>query len=458
MSPSSTVVNQPNAAPTAELAFPLPDLSASLPGRFTAAQLTAFFVGLGVVLRLSRYLLNFPLSPDEYQLAANFLDRGFLELLQPLSHNQVAPVGFLWIELAVVRLLGFSEMSLRLFPALCGIASVFLFRRVAGWLLHGVPLLFAVAIFAVAYYPVRYSAEVKPYGSDAFLSLLLFSLTIKWWNAPGETRWLWCLAGLAPLALSLSFTTAFVAAGLSLGIAYSLLMNRRFPESHRAAIAWLAFNIVVAVAFLGLMRLNISAQYETTRSAMTACWADGFPPWRQPLGLLVWLILAHTSVMFAYPVGAEHGGSAFTSLCFAVAFVAAARHSKREVAVTIAGWFGVSLVAAALHRYPYGGHARLSQYLAPTICLMAGAGAALLLARLRNQKLQTTGVRVTLVLCALLGAGMLIREVIKPYQSKIDRDHRDFARRFWNEAPQELTVCLDADLGLKPYSGSLDTA
>ncbi len=53
---------------------------------------------------------------------------------------------------------------------------------------------------------------------------------------------------------------------------------------------------------------------------------------------------------------------------------------------------------------------------------------------------------------------MLIRDFVKPYQSKIDRDHREFARRFWNEAPQELTVCLDADLDLKPYVGSFETA
>src|SRR6476646_3499214 len=72
----------------------------ALPWRWTLAQWTTFFVVLGVVLRLTRYAVNFPLSADEFMLAANLLDRGPFELLAPLEHNQVAPVGFLWIEWA----------------------------------------------------------------------------------------------------------------------------------------------------------------------------------------------------------------------------------------------------------------------------------------------------------------------------------------------------------------------
>src|SRR5207248_1644961 len=43
--------------------------------------------------------------------------------------------------------------------------------------------------------------------------------------------------------------------------------------------------------------------------------------------------------------------------------------------------FGLNFVAALLGSYPYGGCCRLSQHLAPTICLLAGVGAAHLLTR-----------------------------------------------------------------------------
>src|SRR5438094_380217 len=43
----------------------------------------------------------------------------------------------------------------------------------------------------------------------------------------------------------------------------------------------------------------------------------------------------------------------------------------------------LNLLAAALHRYPYGA-GRLSQHLAPGLCLLAGLGAAALIARVKR--------------------------------------------------------------------------
>ena len=116
------------------------------------------FVALGTIIRLVGYLLRFPLWVDECMLSENFLDRGFLGLLSPLDNQQVAPIGFLWIELACVRALGFSEWSLRLFPLVCGIGSLFVFRHVASRLLAGVPLVLAVGCLAVAKAPAGLSA------------------------------------------------------------------------------------------------------------------------------------------------------------------------------------------------------------------------------------------------------------------------------------------------------------
>ncbi len=97
------------------------------------------FVALGVALRLARYAMDYPLWWDESFVAVNLLRRGFLDLLRPLDYGQVCPVLFLWAELAVVRLLGFNEWTLRLFPLLCAVASVPLFAFAAGRVLPGVP-------------------------------------------------------------------------------------------------------------------------------------------------------------------------------------------------------------------------------------------------------------------------------------------------------------------------------
>src|SRR5262245_24010302 len=65
------------------------------------------FVGLGILLRVVRYLSNYPLWHDEAFVAVNFLDRGYLGMLRPLKYGQVCPLFFLWVELAAVKLLGF---------------------------------------------------------------------------------------------------------------------------------------------------------------------------------------------------------------------------------------------------------------------------------------------------------------------------------------------------------------
>ena len=71
-----------------------------------------------VAWRILRYAL-FPIWGDEAFLAWNLFVRDFAGMFKPLEYNQIAPVGFMWIELAVTRVLGTSDHALRLFPFLC---------------------------------------------------------------------------------------------------------------------------------------------------------------------------------------------------------------------------------------------------------------------------------------------------------------------------------------------------
>src|SRR5271157_6352799 len=95
---------------------------------------TWFFVGLGIAVRLVRYLVNYPIWHDEAFLAVNFWDRSYVDLLRPLDYGQVAPWLFLAIERTAVMWLGYSERVLRLFPTICSILSVPLFCLVSGQL------------------------------------------------------------------------------------------------------------------------------------------------------------------------------------------------------------------------------------------------------------------------------------------------------------------------------------
>ena len=118
-------------------------------GSTTVARCVAAMTALGLLARLARYAQGLPFWSDECFLASNFLGRGFLGLAKPLDNGQVAPLAFLWVERAAVLALGFSEWSLRLFPLLCGLASVVLFAFVARRALSG-PATAAVCVGAKA--------------------------------------------------------------------------------------------------------------------------------------------------------------------------------------------------------------------------------------------------------------------------------------------------------------------
>jgi hypothetical protein len=193
-------------------------------------------------------------------LAENFLDQGFLDLLWPLENHQVAPIGFLWIELACVRALGFSEWSLRLFPLLCGIGSLFVFRHVAARLLAGIPLVLAVGCLAVAKAPSGLSANAKPYACDLFVAVVLLALAVEWLRRPDRTTWLWGLAAALPLAFALSFPAVFVAGAISL----ALVAPAWRCGQRRTWCAFAAYHVSLGVAlaaFAGMIAAPVSSVY-----------------------------------------------------------------------------------------------------------------------------------------------------------------------------------------------------
>jgi hypothetical protein len=411
----------------------------------TIYWLTWAFVGLGVLLRAARYGQNYPLWWDEAFVGVNLLKRGYLDMLRPLDYGQVCPLLFLWVELTAVKLLGFSEPVLRLFPLLCGVGSVMLFRTIAGRVLTGVPLLLSVAILAVAYHPIRHSADVKPYASDLLVALILLGLTIEWWRRRDGTIWLWALAAFGPVAVALCYPAAFVTGGLILALIPAVWRTHQ----RSAWIAWIVFLIGTVGTFLTLFVLMTSAQADETLPGMRADWAGSFPPWRNPLALARWLITIHAGSMLAYPFGGERGASALTFVLVAVGIVALWRRGRTLVVAACLAPLAVAFVAAAMHRYPYGGSPRFMLYVGPAACLLAGYGAALVWSRISRPRIRSLVLGVGLIALAAVGVGPATAELFHPYRSVHAERSREFARRFWPSLAADSEVgCLLWDFGL----------
>ncbi len=405
------------------------------------------FVGLGILIRLVRYFLNHPLWGDESFVSVHFLTRDYRGLLRPLDHGMVCPLLFLWIERAFVDCLGFNEMALRLFPTISSLASVLLFRYWAGRAFRGIPLLIAVAVFSVSFYPIRHGADVKPYASDLVAGFLLWIPVIEWWRSRND-RWLWILTGLIPLALVLSHPAIFVAGGISLGIGGAIWRSR----DRKTVVAYAVLNVVLVLSFLALYLL-FTGPLETNLAQnswkMYIYWASGFPPLTSPGQLLIWLLRAHTGHMFAYPAGGDRGASTATALLFLVGVLALLRRRQFTLLGICTGPFALAFIASALHRYPYGGSTRTMLFLAPPICLLTGYGTAMLLARLRHPPRRRRLLGAAIVGLAAMGLTMIGYDFAHPYYSLHDLKAREFAKRFWPAQSQNAElICLRKDLGI----------
>ena len=415
----------------------------------TTERTTAVFAAVGVLLRLVRYLTDRPLWGDEAMIAVNVLGRGFGGLIGPLDFFQVAPVGFLWSERGLVGLLGPSSWSLRLLPACCAAASVPLFVGLARSLLGRRAALLAVAVFAVSASPIRHGAEIKPYAVDLLAATALMLAAVRWQRAP-ECRWRFrLLLTLVPAALAISHPAVFVAGGIGLVM---LVATFRGQGPSRVRVA--GYLAVVVSSFAAWYVLSTQRQAEAVGDAYRhGYWADAFPPLGDPLGLVRWLAATHTGEAFGYPIGGQAGGSVLSTALVAAGIVGLwRRHRGLTLGLTLAP-IALTLAASALGRYPYGTSARTMQHLAPTICLLIGAGASVAIARSRNPSRRKRLSRAILGALLVIGAVQMGLDVARPFRTAEDQRSRDFAHWFWREQALEGEVACLRALGGDTYAG-----
>jgi hypothetical protein len=332
-------------------------------------------VVIGVGLRVWQYLADTSMWFDELSIARNITERSLAQLLtQPLGFEQTAPLGFLAMLKLSSMLFGTSDMSLRVFPFLCGIASVFVFWRVATRTLNGSAVPIAVALFSLSPPLIRYTVELKQYGCDALVILLLTLIALNLCARTPTVRECVRAGFLGAFTVLFSQTAVLVLAGI--GAALTL----RFALRHRELPRRIVLVTVPIWACAAAIGLFIARRFMTVHTMEFMHWF-----WRTRLGFLplptsamgfaIWTRDRFTQffdAMSGYPLPYIY------TVLMVAGFVVLWR--RRDVALILLGPVLVTFAAAVAQQYPY--RMRVVLFLLPSLLIAAAAAAGWIVDRL----------------------------------------------------------------------------
>lgn len=223
---------------------------------------------LAVILVGIQFLANRSLWMDEAALALNILSKSYLELGLPLDHYQVAPPLFLWVEKTAFYLFGPKELSLRFFPLLMYLGTLFFLIRLIRLIFKDSftsSLILTAFVFNTLL--IYYSSELKPYIGDVFLLVLLGWMVLTKWN--NTQKRLVSFIAVGVIFFFLSQATPIILATTFL----ALLYQRSTESKHLVALAscWL---IGFLIYYLGFVYNH------PMRDFMVDYWNNrkGFPP------------------------------------------------------------------------------------------------------------------------------------------------------------------------------------
>ncbi len=318
---------------------------------------------LGFILRARQYLANRSLWGDEASLAVNIVSRSFIGLTDPLGYHQAAPLGFLFIEKFFIVLLGNKDYILRLFPFISGILAFYLIYRIAIDY-FGVAGIFALIMFALNSWLIFYSSELKQYGSDVMVALLLVYLSIRCLNEELQIRdiiWLG-VAGVITIWISHIAVFILVGAGFSL-VLEKIAQKKNIPASWLLSlgIAWLiSFGIDYLVAL----------RHTATDKFFQTYWMKAFlplPPWSNPS----WFVNVYYKFVLITLNRADEV-SFYMILVLVIIGSLSLIKRRQNIALILISPFIMTLIASAWQKYPLT--YRFMLFLVPLALLLMAEG------------------------------------------------------------------------------------
>lgn len=349
--------------------------------------LIRIIIGFGILFRLLPYLYNRSLWVDEAKLALNIIQKSFIQLTQPLDYNQMAPVGFLFVEKLLVLTLSGDEYALRIIPLLAGILSLFLFYEVSRRVLTLRGLIIALGLFALSELLIRYASELKQYSSDVTIALAIYLMGLHCLKTESKVASSILLISLVgSLLIWFSHPSIFVLAGVGL-----TLVMQSWETKNWRKFFWLG---LPAAFWLGSFALNYSITHLDHHPNMVRSWSGStaFMP-MPPLSVESFFWFPKTFLAI-FPQTAGLYFSGLAALCFIAGGMSHLKEKRYSFFLLILPAF-ITLIASGFHAYPF--HGRLILFLVPTLIIFIGEGMDRIMTMAKP-----TGPIIPLSLCLLL--------------------------------------------------------
>ena len=386
--------------PPSSLTPPTSPQTTSRPAGRWLTYVSYLVLGLGLLLRVVVWAQQRSIVLDEANLLHNYADKTYGQLFQPLDYEQYAPPLFSVIVKFCIQTLGNNELAARLFPLLCSMATVVLFRRLCLRWLPGPFACLALGFVAFGQIFIDYATECKQYATDGFVVLGLLEVAHWALRRPLTNRLALGMAGLGMVAVWLSMPAIFALAGIGLWWLVQRLRQHDTPAVLR--IAGIGACWVGSFLLYFFLLLNTSAKLSNLQTFHQDYFL-AFPP---RSGAQLRLLGSQLSLMADRAIGKTVLALILAAVGFGVGVWQFLKARGEGV------WFflfpiGACLAASALHYYSLV--PRLTLFFLPLVVLVVFKGIAAL----------ATG-RVAFPLLLLLSVLVLLNQqrlpnLVKPF-------------------------------------------
>ena len=394
------------------------------------------FLIYAFIVKIWQYGMNRSYYMDEIFLLRSIISRPLTGFTTTLEWMQRAPLGFLVVERWVYQLVGRDdELIMRLFPFIVGLFSVpLLFIILKRWTTPLVGML-ASFLFATCWAIAYYSADMKPYGIDVTLTLLLTVLFGQvFYERTGRYWWLiLCIVGIC--VIPFSFPAVIVMA--SLGLTY-LVAHRpsRFiiPDmlfAWRAPLICYSTWLVIFAVYYRWFLIPTSGNDQQ----LQLFWGNlkaGFLP--LDATAVAWLITTAERAV-ENPLGFGRATGDLALFLILVGSIYLLRQSKERF-FFFAAPIVMSLALAALHVYPFV--ERMILFLVPNFFILIAYGVQSIFDYLQPQYRKIGLVLVAIVCIYPLAhlSPIMRRQEIRPIVSYIDKHWQENDRVYVSYSSQ----------------------